>query len=124
MEDEDPDELYGSAATGTEESVLTYAKPSEATFSMFDFAPAGLALETVEETLPSCFVRRDVDHIEVEKCNDSKCFVDLWDGLQEAGFTVGPNAKVVEGAEDRHRMIRAILEEVSKASRKQVPKVK
>ena len=49
MENEDPDELYESAATDTEEA------PSEATFSMFDFAPAGPALEAIEEMLPRLF---------------------------------------------------------------------
>ena len=83
LENEDPDEPYGSAATDTEEPVFTYMKPSEASFSMLDFGPAGPALETVEETLPGCFARRDVDRIEVEKCNDSKCFVDLWDGCKK-----------------------------------------
>jgi hypothetical protein len=40
LENGDPYELYGSANTNTE-SILTYVKPSEATFSMFDFAPVG-----------------------------------------------------------------------------------
>jgi hypothetical protein len=66
---ENLDELYRSAVTDTEEPVLTYMKPPEATFSTFDFTPMGTTLEIVEETLPGCFVRR--------RCNDNKCFVDL-----------------------------------------------
>jgi hypothetical protein len=63
---------------------------------MLDSTSARAALKTNEESLSVGFVRRGVNDVQAEKCDDGECFVDWWDPLQISGRTVGPNIEPVE----------------------------